>query len=379
MAVAAPQTPVPGLDLRAQHAPLREEILAAWGRLLDAGSFVSGAEVAAFEAEFAAACEVGHCVAVSSGTDALVLALRALGVRPGERVIVPANTFIATAEAVSLAGAELALVDCDRSTRAVSVQAVEAELRRHGAVGVIAVHLYGHPADVDALRAVCDRYGAWVVEDACQAHLARARGIRAGGLGRLGCFSFYPSKNLGATGEGGAVTTNDAALAAAVRELRHHGQAAPHRHERIGCNARMGELVAAALRIKLRRLEGWTADAPARRGALWRAPRPCRRGPAAVHGALGRAGLAPVRHRDRGPRPRCARPCVSAASGRACTTRLRSTFSPRTRSWDSDAARFRRQSGAAARVLSLPMYPELTRADVDRVVAGLLDVVEGGW
>lgn len=252
-------TGVPLVDLAAQHAALRDELLAAWSGLLERGAFVAGDEVEAFEREFAAACEVEHCVAVASGTDALVLALRALGVSHGARVIVPANTFFATAEAVSLAGAEPVLVDCDPLTRTISVAAVAAELASRRAAGVIAVHLYGHPADVDALTELAGAHGAWVIEDAAQAHLARQRGRRAGGLGRLACFSFYPSKNLGATGEGGAVTTADAALADAIRELRHHGQREPNRHVRIGCNARLGELTAAALRIKLRRLEDWTA------------------------------------------------------------------------------------------------------------------------
>ena len=228
----------------------------------------------------------------------------------------PANTFIATAEAVSLAGAELG---------AGRLRPVDAgDLRSGGRGGAPAPRGGGRHRGPPlrppgghrrAPRRSCDRYGAWVVEDACQAHLARARGIRAGGLGRLGCFSFYPSKNLGATGEGGAVTTNDAALAAAVRELRHHGQAAPHRHERIGCNARMGELVAAALRDQAAptgRLDGRRAGAspratasasprPARSGCRARSPGPSRSGTStpsrsrsatAVRAALHERGIA---------------------------------------------------------------------------------------
>ena len=306
--VAGQDTVIPLLDLPAQHEPLHDEILAAWSRLLRAGSFTGGAEVEAFEHEFAAACEVEHCVALSSGTDALVLALRALGIGPGDRVIVPANTFFASAEAVSLVGAEVALVDCDPRTRTISVDAVARELRARGAAAVIAVHLYGHPADVDALTAVAARFGAPVVEDACQAHLARAHGFRVGGLGRIACFSFYPSKNLGATGEAGAVTTHEPALADAIRELRHHGQRAPNRHERVGYNARLGELTAAALRIKLRHLEAWTRRAPPGRRALPRRADRRRRRPAARHRAVGGAGLAPVRGRGGGPRRRARGP-----------------------------------------------------------------------
>src|SRR3954467_15238225 len=261
MTATATELDVPLFALAEQHAGLHGEILEAWSRVLRAGAFVNGPEVVAFEEEFAAAAsDARSCVAVSSGTDALVLALRALGTCWGERVIVPANTFIATAEAVSLVGGIPALVDCDPLTRTLSVEAVERELRAHGAAGIIAVHLYGHPADMDALAGVAAEYGAWIVEDAAQAHLARYRRSGVGALGRVGCFSFYPSKNLGATGEGGALTTDDEELAATLRALRHHGQREQNHHELVGCNARLPELAAAALRIKLRHLEPWTAQ-----------------------------------------------------------------------------------------------------------------------
>ena len=225
---------------------------------------------------------------------------------------------------------------------------------------------------------MCARYGAWVVEDACQAHLARARGIRVGGLGRLACFSFYPSKNLGATGEGGAVTTNDPALAAAVRELRHHGQAAPHRHERIGCNARLGELTAAALRIKLRRLEGWTAE---------------RRRVAARYGErLAPAGAVRLPCTEPWAEPVWHQYAVEIEDRDAVRAALRERgigtgvhyptpihLQPAYAQLGHGRGAFPEAEWSSARVLSLPMYPELTRADVDRVVAGLLDVVEGGW
>jgi dTDP-3-amino-3,4,6-trideoxy-alpha-D-glucose transaminase len=204
------------------------------------------------------------------------------------------------------------------------------------------------------------------------------RGVRAGGLGRLGCFSFYPSKNLGATGEGGAVTTNDPALAAAIRELRHHGQAASHRHGRIGCNARMGELVAAALRIKLRRLEGWTAD---------------RRRVAARYGdGLAEAGAIrvprtepwaePVWHHyaievEERDRVRAALRERGIATGVHYPTPIH--LQPAYAHLGLGAGAFPEAERSCARVLSLPMYPELTGAQVDRVVAGLLDVTEGGW
>jgi dTDP-3-amino-3,4,6-trideoxy-alpha-D-glucose transaminase len=372
---AAPPSEVPFIALAEQHAPLRREILDAWSRILCAGAFVNGPEVAAFEAEFAAACEVRSCVAVSTGTDALVLALRALGTRPGERVIVPANTFVATAEAVFLVGAVPVLVDCDPRTRTLSVEGVERELDERGAAGILAVHLYGHPADMDALAGAAAAHGAWIVEDAAQAHLARYRRARVGGLGRVGCFSFYPSKNLGATGEGGALTTDDEELAATVRALRHHGQRSPHHHEIVGCNARLSELVAAALRIKLRHLERWTADR--RRVAA--------RYAAALDGAEGirLPHTAPwaepvwhlypveVAHRD-AVRERLH--ALGIATGVHYPTPIH--LQPAYAHLAHGIGAFPEAESSANRVLSLPMYPELSDAQVDRVAEALLAVVE---
>jgi dTDP-4-amino-4,6-dideoxygalactose transaminase len=374
-AVTVTRPPVPLVDLAVQHAPLEDEILAAWHRILRAGTFVCGPEVAAFERDFAEACGVAHCVGVSSGTDALVLALRALGVGPGDRVIVPANTFFATAEAVSVVGAEPVLVDCDPLTRTISAQAVEDELCARGAAGVIAVHLYGHPADIDALSAVAAAHDAWVIEDAAQAQLARYRGACTGGLGRMGCFSFYPSKNLGAPGEAGAVTTNDAALADAVRTLRHHGQRSANRHELVGCNARMGELAAAALRIKLERLETWTR---ARRRVAGR----YRAGLADVR-AIGLPYTAPwaepvwhlyaveVDDRD-AVRARLLE--MGVATGVHYPTPIH--LQPAYAHLGHAPGAFPAAERNAARTLSLPMFPELVDAQVDRVVEALRAAVE---
>jgi dTDP-4-amino-4,6-dideoxygalactose transaminase len=371
--VAASPSEVPLIALAEQHAPLQREILDAWSRILRAGVFVNGPEVAAFEEEFAAACEVRRCVAVSTGTDALVLALRALDTRRGERVIVPANTFVATAEAVCLVGGVPVLVDCDPLTRTISIEAVERELRARGAVGIIAVHLYGHPADMDALAGVAADHGAWIVEDAAQAHLARYRRSRVGGLGRIGCFSFYPSKNLGAPGEGGAVTTDDEELADAVRALRHHGQRAQHHHELVGCNARLPELAAAALRIKLRHLERWTAErrrvasryASALGGADGvRLPYTARWAEPVWH-------LYPVEvaHRD------VVRDCLGKLgieTGVHYPTPIH--LQPAYAHLGHRIGAFPEAECSANRVLSLPMYPELSNAQVDRVAEALLAV-----
>jgi dTDP-3-amino-3,4,6-trideoxy-alpha-D-glucose transaminase len=375
MTVGEIRSQIPLLALAEQHAPLHDEILAAWSRILRAGTFVDGREVAAFEDEFAAACEVSHCVAVSSGTDALVLALRALGTRPGDRVIVPANTFIATAEAVSLVGALPVLVDCDSMTRTIDVAAVARELGEHGAAAVIAVHLYGHPADMDALVQLAAEHGAGVVEDAAQAHLARCRGARVGGLGRLGCFSFYPSKNLGATGEGGAITTDDGELADAVRALRHHGQREHNRHDLVGCNARMPELTASALRIKLRDLERWTAErqrVAARYTAALGGLRSVRLPyTAAWAEPVWHVYAVEVQHRD-AVRARLRERGVATGVHYPTPIHLQPAYAH----LGHAPGAFPEAERSAARELSLPMYPELTDGEVDYVAEVLLAATE---
>lgn len=250
---------VPFLDLGAQHQPIREEILAGWAEVLDATRFVGSIHVAAFEQEFAKAHEAKHCVAVSSGTDALYIALRALDVGPGDRVVLPTNTFIATAEAVSMTGASPLLVDCDPVTRNIDVEQATVAMRQPGVCGVIGVHLYGQPADMDPLLAAVSD-DQWVMEDAAQAHLAEYKGRKVGTLSNASAFSFYPGKNLGGPGEAGAIVTNDDELARASRVLRDHGQTQKYHSETVGLNGRMSELVGSTLGIKLPLLAGWTAQ-----------------------------------------------------------------------------------------------------------------------
>lgn len=250
---------VPFLDLAAQHAPLRDDLLREWSAIVDEAQFVSGARVEGFETAFAAAHQASHCVAVANGTVALELPLRALGVGPGDEVAIPANTFIATAEAITNAGATPRFVDIDPATCNIDPAQLADVIARHPAiVGTIAVHLYGQPADLDALSQIAASTDTWLIEDAAQAHLARLRERPVGTAGLAGAFSFYPGKNLGAPGEGGAVTTNDDALARDLRARRDHGQIEKYRSDVVGTNARMAEFVAAALTIKLRHLEAWT-------------------------------------------------------------------------------------------------------------------------
>ncbi|MCW3000476.1 MAG: DegT/DnrJ/EryC1/StrS family aminotransferase [Solirubrobacterales bacterium] len=260
-AVPGHQDPIPvmRIDVRdeAQFAHEQEAVHALARR----GAFTLGDEVQAFEHEFAAFCGSAHAVGVSSGTEALVLALRALDIGPGDEVIVPANSFIATAEAVSLVGATPALIDVDEDTAVMTPEGVAAAIGPRTRA-VIPVHLCGATADVAGIVALTRRHDVAVIEDACQAHGARCGDRAAGTVGDLGCFSFYPTKNLGAWGDAGAVVTDDAALAARVQRLRSHGEApgSRHHHDVVGTTARLDAVQAAVLRVRLRRLAVVTAE-----------------------------------------------------------------------------------------------------------------------
>jgi dTDP-4-amino-4,6-dideoxygalactose transaminase len=257
-AVYEPRRTVPYLDLKRQHEALREEIMAALDRVCSAAAFILGEEVSGFEQEFAAYVEAKHCVAVNSGTSALHLALIAARVGRGDEVITTANTMIATAEAISYTGARPVFVDIDPVTANIDCNLVERALTARTRA-IVPVHLYGRPADLDPLMDLANRKGLTVIEDACQAHGAGYRGRRAGALGLAGAFSFYPTKNLGACGEGGALVTNDDDVAALARSLRTHGESRHYDHARIGFNYRMEGFQAAVLRAKLRHLPQWTA------------------------------------------------------------------------------------------------------------------------
>jgi dTDP-4-amino-4,6-dideoxygalactose transaminase len=249
---------VPLLDLTAQYAPLRAEILAAIARVADSQRFILGPEVEALERELAADIGVPHAVGVSSGTDALLVALMALGIGAGDEVITPAYSFFATAGCIARVGATPKLVDIDPVTCNVNVAAVERAFTSRTRA-VIPVHLYGLCADMDPLLDLARRRNVAVIEDAAQAIGARYRGRQAGSMGTLGCFSFFPSKNLGAFGDAGLVTISDAALAERVRVLRNHGAEPKYFHKIIGGNFRLDALQAAVLRVKRPHLQGWTA------------------------------------------------------------------------------------------------------------------------
>jgi len=254
---------IPFLDIAATHVGIRQELDAAYHRVMDRGWFVLGEEVTAFEHEFADYCEVKHCSGVANGLDALHLILRGYDIGPGDEVIVPAHTFIATWLAVMFAGATPVPVEPDEITYNIDPAKIEAAITPHTRA-IMPVHLYGQPADMDPILAVAKRHGCKVIEDAAQAHGARYKGRRVGSLGDAAAFSFYPGKNLGALGDGGAVVTNDTQLAVRIRSLRNYGGEEKYRHNEPGLNSRLDELQAAFLRVKLKHLDAWNV----RRGDL---------------------------------------------------------------------------------------------------------------
>jgi len=255
------------LDLKTQYLSIKDEIQDALNKVLDNTAFAGGPFVAQFEKEFAEFCQVEHCVGVGSGTDALWLALLALGVGPGDEVITVPDTFIATAEAISYCGATPVFVDVDEKTYNMDPNKLDDLLKSRHALSstpsermpkaIIPVHLFGQTADMDPIIEIAKKYGLSVVEDACQAHGALYKGKPAGTMGAAGCFSFYPGKNLGAYGEAGAVTTNNAELANKMRMIRDHGQEKKYYHGCIGWNARMDGFQGAVLSVKLKHLPAW--------------------------------------------------------------------------------------------------------------------------
>ena len=261
---------IPLLDLDAMHREVAAELDDAWRQVTQSAKFIGGEFVERFEAEWAGYCHADHCIGVASGTAALELSLAALDIGAGDEVIVPANTFVATATSVVAVGATPVFVDVDPSTLLMTAAGVAAALSPRTAA-VIPVHLYGQPVDMDAINHVAVDAGIAVIEDACQAHGATWRGKPVGTLGRLGCFSFYPGKNLGAFGDAGAVVTQDLALAERIRSISNYGRrGSPYHHEVVGTNKRLDGLQAAILSVKLKRLDAWT-EGRRRAAALYEA------------------------------------------------------------------------------------------------------------
>jgi dTDP-4-amino-4,6-dideoxygalactose transaminase len=356
---------VPFVALDRAHAPLRAQLTATFERMVDANAFVLGPEVESFEEEFAAFCATEDCVGVANGTAALALAIGALGIGPGDEVIVPAHTFIASALPVLHAGATPVLCDVLPGTGLIDTAAADAVVTERTAA-IIAVHLYGQACDMDAVSTLAGRHGLAVIEDAAQAHGATWRGGRCGSLGTVACFSFYPSKNLGALGDGGAVCTGDADLAARVRALRNLGQHRKGEHSLPGANERLDALQAALLRVKLPRLGA--ANAARREHAL------------AYREGLGDS----IRILEELPESPCIYhlfpirvPARDEVAARLAEAGIQTGvhYSPAMPAHEALAGRVRTPEPVpeaeawAAEELSLPMFPELTAGERDRVIA----------
>jgi dTDP-4-amino-4,6-dideoxygalactose transaminase len=360
---------VPFLDLRVQHEPLMTELLDAFRQVTEGSAFAGGPFVSRFEGEFAAFCQTRHALGVGSGTDALWLSLLALGVGPGDEVITVPNSFMATAEAISLCGARPVFVDIDEATYTMDPAQLEAAITLR-TQAILPVHLFGQMADMDAILTIARRHGTPVVEDACQAHGAEYQGRRAGSLGVAGCFSFYPGKNLGAFGEAGAVTTDETELRSKIQVLRDHGQAAKYFHSTIGWNARMDGIQGAVLSLKLRRLAATNA---ARRAhaqlydqLLADEPRVVR--PIARPNGVHVYHIYAVRVQDRdGVLQRMASRGVNCAIHYPVPIHLQKAYS----FLGLGEGSFPAAERCARELLSLPMYPELRPEQIEFVVGTL--------
>jgi len=365
---------IPFVDLRAQHQSIKAEVEAAIAGVLDSCQFTLGPEVAAFEEEFAAFCGRRYGVGVNTGTSALHLALLAAGVGPGDEVITTPFTFVATVAAIHYAGARPVLVDIDPQFYTLDPARLEAAITPRTRA-VIPVHLYGQTADMAPILEIARRRGLTLIEDACQAHGAEYRGRRAGALGEMGCFSFYPGKNLGAYGEGGMVVTDDPDLARSLRMYRDWGAEKKYHHVLKGYNYRLEALQAAVLRVKLRRLEAWTE---ARREAARRYASLLAGGPVAAPSERpdGRHvyHIYAIRTGERAA-------VQAGLAARGVQTGIHYPFPVHLLQAYADlgysAGDFPHAELAASQELSLPMYPELQGDAQARVVEALLEVAQG--
>jgi dTDP-4-amino-4,6-dideoxygalactose transaminase len=360
---------LPFVDLRPIRDEIGDDALARIAEVVQRGDFVGGSATAEFETAWADYCGRDHAVGVGNGTDALELALRALGIGAGDEVIVPANTFIATPAAVVAAGAIPRFVDVDPATLLVTADLVADAISGRTAA-VIPVHLYGQVPDMDAIGEVARRAGLAVVEDAAQAHGATWRGRRAGSFGIAACFSFYPGKNLGAFGDGGAVVTDDAVLAERIRSLGNHGRAAhsKHVHELVGVNSRLDTLQAAVLLAKLPHLDAWNA----RRRRAARGYRERLSGVASIRGVEVASDAESVHHLQviRVPQrddlaARLAERGIATGIHYPLPCHRQPAFPTEVTLPVSEAA--------AGEILSLPMYPHLTDAQIDQVTTAIAE------
>jgi|RhiMethySRZTD1v2_1073278.scaffolds.fasta_scaffold08176_8 dTDP-4-amino-4,6-dideoxygalactose transaminase len=361
--------PIPFFDLMQQYAALKPEMDAAVARVLSKGHYILGEEVESFEKRFAALCGAQYGIGANSGTTALMLGLLAMGVGPGDEVVTVAHTFIATSEAISLIGATPVFVDVEGSRACMDPTKLEAAITPR-TKAIIPVHIYGHPADMDGINAVAARHGVPVLEDACQAHGALYKGRPVGTLGQAACFSFYPSKNLGAYGEAGALVTNDAQIAEMARILRDHGSETKYQHSIIGLNGRMEAIQGAVLNVKLPRLASWNTrrrQLAKRYDGLLAGVRDCR-----PIGASANVESAYHLYVVRIPRRDAVRAALAQVGvGSQIHYPIPVHRQPAYTKTLSVTPDLPVTDTVAAEILSLPFYPEMDDENVDRVVEAL--------
>lgn len=368
--------PIPFLDLPKQHQGLLPKLLPTLQEMISGAKFIGGKAVADFEVAFAKFCGIDGCVGVANGTDALMLALRAVGVQRGDTVLVPAHTFIATAEAVNMMGAVPRFVDVDEMTYTLSPSALE-KVNGSGVKAVMPVHLYGQPADMQEILAVAQQRGWHVIEDAAQAHGAKYQGRSVGSFGALTGFSFYPGKNLGALGDGGAVVAKDAALLDKVRRLADHGRLTKYEHAEPGINSRLDALQAAALTLKLAYLDDWNA-ARAKVAKLYDQKLRGISGiqlPQVAEGRTHVYHLYVIRCAERDAlRDYLEKKNIGVGIHYPIPLHLQPAY----RSLGYEKGVFPVAEKVARECLSLPMFPELVEEQVDRVVAEIRAFAKAG-
>jgi len=358
-------TPVPFADLHAQYLSIKTEMDRAIAEVIRTSAFIRGPFVQKFETEFAAAMGLAHCVSCANGTDSLYIAMHALGVKPGDEVIAPAHSWISTTETITQAGAKVVFVDTDDTTFTIDPKRIEEKITPR-TVGIIPVHLYGQPADMDPLMAIAARHKLWVIEDCAQAHLARYKGRTVGTFGTAASYSFYPGKNLGAMGDAGAVCTNDKALADRMGMFARHGGLVKGDHQIEGINSRLDGLQAAILSVKLPHLAAWTRrrqEIGARYGELL-AGIPGVSLPVVAAGRDHVWHLYVIRHEQRDA---LAKHLGSLGIQTVVNYPVALPFLPAYRRFAHVPADFPNAFHNQSRVLSIPMFPEMTGEQIDAV------------